>query len=132
MVGLELQRGKEGMKEGEYCGTLGATAAYTLRLTELALDGNSECGIMGDVWFGSVKAAVALLKKGFKSILQVKTGHDLFPKILLMIHFRTHLEVCGLSLYPFTNRYLFVQSDTGTVHEPLKILEEQPTAIHTR
>jgi hypothetical protein len=80
MVGLELQRGKEGMREGEYCDTLGATAACTLRLTELALDGNSECGIMGDAWFGSVKAAVALSKKGYKSILQVKTGHGLFPK----------------------------------------------------
>jgi hypothetical protein len=41
----------------------GTTAACTLRLTQLALDGNSECGIMGDAWLGSLKSAVALLKK---------------------------------------------------------------------
>jgi Transposase IS4 len=82
IVGLELQRGKEGMRVGKYCDSLGATAACTLRLTELPLplDGDGSSGIMGDAWFGSVKAATALSKKGYKAILQVKTGHGLFPK----------------------------------------------------
>jgi hypothetical protein len=33
-----------------------------------------------DDWFGSIKAAVALAKTGFKAVLQVKTGHGLYPK----------------------------------------------------
>jgi hypothetical protein len=80
MVGLELQRGKEGMRNHEYVRTFGATAACTLRLSELCLNPDTNSGIMGDAWFGSVKAAVALAKKGYRAILQVKTGHGLFPK----------------------------------------------------
>ena len=34
----------------------------------------------GDAWFGSVKAAAALADKGIECIMQVKTGHTLFPK----------------------------------------------------
>jgi hypothetical protein len=83
MVGIELQRGKEGMRQGKYCDTLGATAACTLRLSELSIDGNTDSGIMGDAWFGSVKAATALAKKGCKAILQVKTGHGLYPKAFI-------------------------------------------------
>jgi hypothetical protein len=75
-----LQRGKEGMRAGEYCNTFGATAVCTLRLSELSIEPNTNSGIMGDAWFGSVKAAVALANKGYKAILQVKTGHALFPK----------------------------------------------------
>jgi hypothetical protein len=68
------------MRNGQYCDTIGATSACTLRLTELALEGNSNWGIMGDTWFGSVKAAAVVAKKGYKTILQVKTGHGLYPK----------------------------------------------------
>jgi hypothetical protein len=35
-----------------------------------------------DAQFGSVKAAVALGKKGYKAILQDKAVHGLFPKKL--------------------------------------------------
>jgi hypothetical protein len=37
-------------------------------------------GVWGDAWFGSVKAATALAQNGYKAVLQVKTGHRLFPK----------------------------------------------------
>jgi hypothetical protein len=36
LLALELQRGKEGMRLEQYCNTLGATAACTLRLMEEA------------------------------------------------------------------------------------------------
>ena len=36
--------------------------------------------IKGDAWFGSVKAAAALAEEGTEAVLQVKTGHSLFPK----------------------------------------------------
>ena len=37
-------------------------------------------GVRCDAWFGSVKAATALDQKGYKAVLQVKTGHGLSPK----------------------------------------------------
>ena len=36
--------------------------------------------IKGDSWFGSVKAAAALAEEGIEAVLQIKTGHSLFPK----------------------------------------------------
>jgi len=82
MLALELQRGKEGMRLEQYYDTLGATAACTLQLMEEAQrdDDRTGAGLRADAWFGSVKAAVALAKKGYKAVLQVKTGHGLFPK----------------------------------------------------
>jgi len=76
---LEIQRGKEGMRAQRHCATLGATAACTL---EEAQDGDNRvgAGVRGNAWFGSVKAATALGQKGYKAVLQVKTGHGLFPK----------------------------------------------------
>ena len=40
--------------------------------------------VVGDSWFGFVKTAIQLRKKGLDSILLVKTAHKLFPKELLM------------------------------------------------
>ena len=36
--------------------------------------------VKGDAWFGSVKAAAALSNEGIEAVLQVKTGHSLYPK----------------------------------------------------
>ena len=61
---LEVQQGKEYMKTTQYHQELGATAACTLRAAE-AVSINNKKGlkpeeiIIGDSWFGSVKAAVA-------------------------------------------------------------------------
>jgi hypothetical protein len=63
-----------------YCDSLGATAGCTICLTQLSLDENSDCGIIGDAWFGSDKAAMALAMKGYNSILHIKKGHGLFLK----------------------------------------------------
>ena len=82
ILALEIQRGKEGMRAQRHCATLGATAACTLRLMEEAQDSDIRvgAGVRGDAWFGSVKAATALAQNGYKAVLQVKTGHGLFPK----------------------------------------------------
>jgi hypothetical protein len=49
---------------------------------EEAQKGNDQtrAGLQADAWFGSVKAAVALGKNGYKAVLQVKTRHGHFPK----------------------------------------------------
>ena len=36
--------------------------------------------IKGNAWFRSVKAAAALANEGIEAVLQVKTGHSLYPK----------------------------------------------------
>ena len=36
--------------------------------------------IKGDSWFGLVRAATALAQHGIEGVLQVKTGHSLYPK----------------------------------------------------
>jgi len=82
LLALELQRGKEGMQSQRHCAELGATAACTLRLMVEVHKDNSQAGagLPVDAWFGSMKAAVALAKEGYKAVLQVKTGNGLFPK----------------------------------------------------
>jgi len=79
---LELQRGKAGMSTTQYQQELGATAACTLRLAEGCIhpEENRCHTIKGDAWFGSVKAAAALGRKGIRAVLQVKNNKGLFPK----------------------------------------------------
>ena len=36
--------------------------------------------VMGDAWFGSVRAVTQLSKRSMDSIFQVKSNHGLFPK----------------------------------------------------
>jgi hypothetical protein len=82
ILALEIQRGKEPMRASRHCARLGATAACTLRLMEEAQRGDARmgAGVRSDAWFGSVKAASALAEQGYKAVLQIKTGHGLYPK----------------------------------------------------
>ena len=89
MLFLEIQRKKDEMKKLRHHEELGATAACTLRIAEgvtqnkpneMGPTGRAKEIIIGDSWFGSVKAAVALRRAGFECVLQVKTNHALFPK----------------------------------------------------
>ena len=83
MMFLELQRGKNGMTNHKYFKDLGATASCTVRIAEGTshknVDNVQEV-VLGDSWFGSVKAAVGLAQEGFEAILQVKQNHGLYPK----------------------------------------------------
>jgi len=76
LLGLEIQRGKEGMKDLQYNREYGNTCGCTLRLMDIA-----GCkGVKGDAWFGSVLNCVSLKLKGYDSVLQVKQNNALFPK----------------------------------------------------
>ena len=82
VLGIELYEGKDVMKEKEFTGLLGATAATCLRLTK-AWKGTGRV-VIGDSWFGSVKSAINLMKiNGVYSILLVKTAHKLYTRALL-------------------------------------------------
>jgi len=63
---LEIQRGKEGMKNLKYNSTVGATTGCTLRLLEGSVGGdddedNRHC-IQGDAWFGSIGTCANIWK----------------------------------------------------------------------
>ena len=44
------------------------------------VDDDCQLVMKGDAWFGSVKAAANLAQRGVECVLQVKTGHSLYPK----------------------------------------------------
>jgi hypothetical protein len=80
---LEIQRGKEGMKNAQFNSEVGATSGCTLRLLLNSIaeedNGLKHC-IQGDTWFGSVCTANEVGLHGHKGIFQVKQYHSLFPK----------------------------------------------------
>ena len=81
MLFLEIQRGKDGMKNQRLNNILGATAGCTVRMFEGSIgtqDANVGHGIKGDAWFGSVRAAAALGFRGHQAVMQLKTNR--FPK----------------------------------------------------
>jgi hypothetical protein len=77
---MEIQRGKEKMKERKYNRDIGATAGCTLRLLEGSFDDGLPHGIKADAWFGSVRTAMSVAAKGHEGVFQVKQNKGLFPK----------------------------------------------------
>ena len=82
MCSFELQEGKVLDDAKKYVAEYGAQAALTLRMLE-PFKGTQRV-LIGDSWFGSVKASILLLSVGMYSVLIVKTGHKLFPKNRLL------------------------------------------------
>ena len=87
MTFLEIQRGKNGMKEEQFNRDLGATAGCCMRLAngvdQSHVDGVAET-VKGDAWFGSVKAVCNLCNPNSpikrEAIFQVKSNSRGFPK----------------------------------------------------
>jgi len=83
MTMMEIQRGKEGMKEKRYNRELGATTGCTLRLLEDSIPADEQDqahGIRGDAWFGSVRTASEVGARGHEGVFQVKQYSALYPK----------------------------------------------------
>jgi len=79
MMRLELQKGKDIMKDKPYVHEYGAGTAVMMRL--LRPWGGTGRTAIGDSAFGSVKTLQALHSElGFFSILVIKTAHKQFPK----------------------------------------------------
>ena len=69
------------MKNEEYMKELGATAACTIRAGRKTTQDEAAVSIlMGDAWFGSIRAIVAAAKYNMEAIYQVKSNHGLYPK----------------------------------------------------
>jgi hypothetical protein len=83
MTTMEIQRGKEGMKEKRHNRDVGATTGCTLHLLEdsIAEDEHTYAHVIrGDDWFGSVRTASELGIRGHEGVFQVKQYKALFPK----------------------------------------------------
>jgi hypothetical protein len=71
------------MKTQLFNSQIGATAGCTLRslLGTIPPDENDEkFGIRGDAWFGSVRAANEVAKRGHEGVFQIKSYHASYPK----------------------------------------------------
>ena len=73
--------GKNGMTDQSCQKELGATTACTMRLGEATTQNPAaRTLLMGDAWFGSVRAAAAAWKKNMDAVYQIKSNHGLCPK----------------------------------------------------
>ena len=78
VIHMELYKGKNPMQSKQYVSDFGATCATMLRLVEsIAASGRV---VIGDSWFGSVKAAIQLREQGLYSIMLFKTNHVYTPR----------------------------------------------------
>jgi len=81
MLHLEIQHGKDGMRDALHSHTFGMTAGCPLHLLEGSAGISSTgCGLRGDAWFGSMKTAMEIGICGSEAVLQVKTNSRLYPK----------------------------------------------------
>jgi hypothetical protein len=83
---MEIQRGKEGMKSKMFNAAIGATAGCTLRLLLNSIadeEKGLKHGIRGDAWFGSVRAAAEISRRGHEAVFQIKQNHGLYPKAFI-------------------------------------------------
>ena len=78
---MELYERKDIVAHMEHVKPFGATTATVIRITQPYHSIRRR--VIADSWFGSVKSAVELLKKGLYSIMLVKTAHKQFPRCLL-------------------------------------------------
>lgn len=77
MIQMEINEGKEAMKDKKFQKDFGAGTATTLRLTE-TWHGSGRI-VVGDSWFSSVKTSIELKKRGMFYIGCVKTATSKFP-----------------------------------------------------
>ena len=79
---IEIQSGKNRMRNMEFVEKFGATVACTLRLIK-AWKGSGRV-VVADSWFGSIKAVLAVMNLlGLFAVMLVKTAHKGYPKEML-------------------------------------------------
>jgi hypothetical protein len=79
---LEIQRGAKPMQNAKHRKEHGCTSGFSLRLVDASdqpIEPGQKCGMKGDSWFGNTRLADKLGTQGVRAVLQIKTGHALFP-----------------------------------------------------
>ena len=73
MLNLEIQRGKDGMKEMMYNNRIGATSGCTLRMMEDTVGEDTPFNdIIGDAWFGSTRTVGEVFKAEYAALFPKK------------------------------------------------------------
>jgi hypothetical protein len=70
------------MRVAKYSAEHGCTSGCSLRLFEACdqpVDPQQKRGVKGDSWFGHVHLADNFVQQGIWAVLQIKTGHALYP-----------------------------------------------------
>jgi hypothetical protein len=70
------------MHVAKYSAEHGCTSGCSLRLSEAfkqPVDPEQKRGVKGDSWFGHVRLADNFGQQGIRAMLQIKTGHALYP-----------------------------------------------------
>ncbi len=81
MTYIELQEGKDEMKNKEFYDKYGASTSVTVRCTKQFMDPTFYRYVVSDAWFASVKILLALYKENRLYFIGcVKTAHREFPK----------------------------------------------------
>jgi hypothetical protein len=86
MHNMKIQQDKEGMKTQKFNSDVEATAGCTLRVLLSTIPREKQSikhGIRADAWFGSVKMASEVSRRGHEAVFQVKQYHSLFPKVFI-------------------------------------------------
>jgi hypothetical protein len=79
---LEIQRGAKPMINAKYSKEHGCTSGCSLRLADASdqhIEPGQKRGMKGDSWFGHTHLADKLGTQGVRAVLQITTGHALFP-----------------------------------------------------
>ena len=77
MIHFDMQEGKDRMTQKKFNKDYGKSVGCTLRLVEHYF--NQGKVVIGDSWFGSPKAAVALIEKGLFCVMNVKGKRKSYP-----------------------------------------------------
>jgi Transposase IS4 len=86
LLHIEIQKGKDAVREAEHSEAYGVTSACTLRLANASVHSGQDVGdarkncIYGDSWFAGVKTAELIAKSRHCFVGPVKTNCGGFPK----------------------------------------------------
>lgn len=82
MTFMEIQHGKYRMKNMRLQKDARATAFFLIRCVDNCHQNGKllKDTVKGDAWFGSVKCAINIGRRGQAGLIQVKSNHGLFPK----------------------------------------------------
>ncbi len=120
----EIMEGKDKMRAKEFVKEWGTTTATCLRLTA-PWWGQGKI-LIADAWFGSLRAAFALLEKDVYAVMNVKTAHSGFPKAKLKEAMKQRGDAMHMKL-EFSDKCMEGKEIYASAH-----MDMQPmTLVHT-
>jgi hypothetical protein len=98
---LEIQRGAKPMRVAKYSAEHSCTSGCSLRLSEACkqpVDPEQKRDVKGDSWFGRVRLADNFGQQDIRAMLQIKTGHALYPEKFMQDKLKEALGGCWITM----------------------------------